>query len=989
MAGVLVRVGTGVKTRAGDSLRALRGRLLSTACVGAAALTVGVWSNAAQADDVNITTSTNNGIVLDGFAGTTARVLPGVTVSNTTTNFSCPVPPAPSMSVAGVCASTRAWTLTNQGTIGPSDFGDAVHFTAGGAVINSGSIEVGVNGSNGVWIQGGAGGSVDNQLGGTIHGRFGAIVIGTFAAPVPGTVTNAGTITSDGQAIGLNGGTVTNLATGIIIGHGGSNAVSLVQGASRTVINSGYIQSNDSGFATGVAIQIGTLTNNAGGQILGAFNGVWANGAGATSITNSGYIEASKAQGGGSAIEVDAGGTVVNSGTIRSFTSNATITDSGVNFTGAGSITNRGTIQSTSGGRAIVFNGAGIHTLNLDTGSVLGGNVQGGTGIDNLVLTGTGTEAISKFLSFETLSMQGGDWSVTGTGAFTTSTTVQSGLLRVNGILTSPTVTVAAGGTLGGGGTIVGAVTVNGNIAPGNSIGTLNITGPYLQATGSTYTPEVNITTSDLINVTGAATIQGGTTVNVVVTPGFYTLGKRYTILTASLGVTGQYTTLTDNGPFVDFQLASDPNNIYLDVIRSSVSFQQVAQTPNQKAAASGLETLPTGNAVFNAAIMLDAPNALRAFDLLSGEIHASITGTLLEGSRFIRDVVTGRLRQFAGGAASIFAPQIATLNLSGGDAGANALAFDSGAIAYAAPKHSRVRDTMDRALVRNALAAPAGPIVTAWGQTFGNWGHTAGDGNAAALSRSTGGVFTGMDATIGGARSDVWRFGLAGGYQHTSVNVGDRSSSGGIDSYHVAAYAGVQHGALGVRVGSAYGWHDIGTSRTIAFPGFSDATRAGYGARTAQTFAEVGYGMTYRQFAFEPFASLAHVNVRTGSFTEAGGPAALAGAGGSTGTTYSTLGLRAATRLPWLRMDDLIAKASVGWRHAFGTVTPTAQLAFASGSAAFVVAGVPIARDAATVELGLDGRIAHNTTLGVAYTGQLAGSARDHGITANVLRRF
>ena len=78
-----------------------------------------------------------------------------------------------------------------------------------------------------------------------------------------------------------------------------------------------------------------------------------------------------------------------------------------------------------------------------------------------------------------------------------------------------------------------------------------------------------------------------------------------------------------------------------------------------------------------------------------------------------------------------------------------------------------------------------------------------------------------------------------------------------------------------------------------------------------------------------------------------------------------------------------------MGWRHAFGILTPTAQLGFASGATPFVVAGVPIARDAAAVELGLEGRVWRNATLGIAYTGQIAGSTDDHGVNANFMQRF
>src|SRR5260370_1191355 len=125
------------------------------------------------------------------------------------------------------------------------------------------------------------------------------------------------------------------------------------------------------------------------------------------------------------------------------------------------------------------------------------------------------------------------------------------------------------------------------------------------------------------------------------------------------------------------------------------------------------------------------------------------------------------------------------------------------------------------------------------------------------------------MDVTTPGSLGDIWRAGFAGGYQHTSVDVTDRSSSGGIDAYHLAAYGGRQIGALGLRAGASYGWHDISTSRSIVFPGFSDTAKANYGANTAQVFGEIGYGLTYRQFALEPFVGLAHVNVHTNSFVE------------------------------------------------------------------------------------------------------------------------
>ena len=148
---------------------------------------------------------------------------------------------------------------------------------------------------------------------------------------------------------------------------------------------------------------------------------------------------------------------------------------------------------------------------------------------------------------------------LTGINTFTGGTTVNAGTLAVNGSLASG-VNVLGGGTLGGTGTIGGNVTVNGAISPGNSIGTINITGNYIQNAGSTYQVEVG-TQSDLINITGNATINGGT---VAVQAVAGARATTYTIVTATAGVTGTYSGLTSNLAFVTPSLSYDANNVFL-----------------------------------------------------------------------------------------------------------------------------------------------------------------------------------------------------------------------------------------------------------------------------------------------------------------------------------------------------------------------------------------------------------------------------------------
>ncbi len=138
---------------------------------------------------------------------------------------------------------------------------------------------------------------------------------------------------------------------------------------------------------------------------------------------------------------------------------------------------------------------------------------------------------------------------------------------------------------------------------------------------------------------------------------------------------------------------------------------------------------------------------------------------------------------------------------------------------------------------------------------------------------------------------------------------------------------------------------------------------------------------------AFEPFANLAYVNVHTNAFTEKGGAAALTVRSGSSAVTFTTFGIRASTDFD-LGGVKATARGMIGWRHGFGDVTPTVTQAF-TGSSAFTIAGVPIARDSAALEAGLDVALTPTATLGISYQGQLAADARDHGVRADLNVKF
>ncbi|RYE70616.1 MAG: autotransporter outer membrane beta-barrel domain-containing protein, partial [Hyphomicrobiales bacterium] len=59
------------------------------------------------------------------------------------------------------------------------------------------------------------------------------------------------------------------------------------------------------------------------------------------------------------------------------------------------------------------------------------------------------------------------------------------------------------------------------------------------------------------------------------------------------------------------------------------------------------------------------------------------------------------------------------------------------------------------------------------------------------------------------------------------------------------------------------------------------------------------------------------------------------------------------------------------------------------SGSTPFSIAGLPIARNTALVEAGLDIALGANITLGASYTAQLADDTQDHAFKASLAVRF
>ncbi|MDD7972033.1 autotransporter domain-containing protein [Roseinatronobacter alkalisoli] len=548
--------------------------------------------------------------------------------------------------------------------------------------------------------------------------------------------------------------------------------------------------------------------------------------------------------------------------------------------------------------------------------------------------------------------------------AFAGTTTITRGTLLVgdadgNGAL-GGSLDVLGGATLGGSGTIgagtgsLVTVASGGTLSPGNSIGTLTVNGDLIFAAGSRFEVEVNPdgTDSDLIAVTGDAILNGGSVAHIGAS-GEYDLRSSYTILSADGTLTGTFDNVSTDFAFLNPDLTYDygARTVNLALVRNDIDFASAALTRNQIATADGIESIGinAGHAVYDAiARLADDEELIRtSFDQLSGEIHASARTILIEDSRFVRDVVNARLRA-----------------------------------AFAAPGASRMP-----ALAYHAGGTPmqvsadhAGPVF--WTHGAGTRGSAEGNGNAAGFDRSGGGFLLGSDVLVGN-----WRLGLAAGYSRTRFNIDDRASSGLSKNYHLGIYGGGAWDSVRFSGGLFYTRHSVEIERTAAFAGFADGLSSGYNARSLMAFGELGYRIETARAAFEPFLGFAHINLRSGGFAEDGGAAALSAGSQRTTTSFATLGVNAATELD-LGGTRARLRGTLGWRRAFGDTTPLATHGFA-GSDPFGVAGIPVARNAAVIEAGLALGLSRNSTLDLAYSGQIARGVREHSLRLSLAMQF
>ncbi|MCM0036578.1 MAG: autotransporter domain-containing protein [Burkholderiaceae bacterium] len=591
---------------------------------------------------------------------------------------------------------------------------------------------------------------------------------------------------------------------------------------------------------------------------------------------------------------------------------------------------------------------------------------------------------------------------MSGANTYTGGTTVSSGTLVVAG--SSPTGTgdifVATAGTLMGTGTIAGNSVVSGVLKPGNSPGYLSFTQNLTLNAGSTYQQDISGSVQansaipvgasgyySFVTVGSQLVINSGATLTPRLSNLFSAsesgygsaiyvpaLGDRFRMITATGGISGRFSTLTqpaelENGTqFIAFYNVNNSNSLDLAVTPTSYSTTLSSSTTNAKEVANVLDQIlgvnKTGNATAAQDSLLYSVAGQTAASLpgfaqaLSGEIHAASAATLPQATQRVQQAVLARLGDF---------PMPPT-QLNGG--ASNTLS--SGAITGNNPSGLPTANISSNPAVNPNAANITSAVITdgrAWGEIAYQRGERSGNSGGNGYNNNLYQAVFGVDAYTNAALGLKLGGGLA--LSNTTVNATGGNST-------------IQQGALFVYgkmpVATDYvldGMASVGLSSTNLSRNDPTGYTGGFSSKAVMgNDALVSVGLSrafeYDDLRVTPYARLSYQYVGQNSYDEGNGVAALSIASFSGSALRGVIGVAAGSLNKDPLKDDYTYRANVAvGADTSGLLNPTLNTTLGgySSSVTTVTAG------SAFVQVGLYGtvKIADNT---YAYAG-VSGEAR------------
>ncbi|MCA6126106.1 autotransporter domain-containing protein [Bradyrhizobium sp. WSM 1704] len=765
---------------------------------------------------------------------------------------------------------------------------------------------------------------------------------------------NSFTLSGSNARLMVNGGDFTGITTltnnststnGVVVDAGRLlSAANISNSAGAFISNSGTLTAT-----AGPVVNAGNLKNIGAASIL---NGGLSNIAGTTD--NAGTINGGATVSGG-ALNTATATSVVNGGLTNSATVNA---GNQVN----GAIQNQGSgVFSVAGALAgnSTFTNSDMAQL-----AVTSGDLSGITTLTNNSAATNGVViAAGRMLSAVTVSNNAGGFQnsgalVVGAGGFTNT----GGTTFNNGVITGSV--GISGGILTGTGSIVGAATIanGGTFAPGNSTAgsSMNITGNLAVQSGALYAIQVSPATSSLANVTGTATLNGGT-VQASFVPGSY-IARQYTILHAAAGVTGAFSGVVNTDLPFGFipTLGYDGFNAYLN-LDLGLSLPS-GLNRNQQNVANALTNYFNANG-----------GIPMVYGTLTAAGLSQAAGETATGSQ---QTTFDAMTQFMGVMTDPFIARRGDAVSGGGNAAGYA---DEKTLAYAT-RH-KAGDAMAAIY---AKAPPPAPFVQRWSTWVAGFGGSQTTDASASLGTSNTssrvyGVAAGADYPL--SPNTIAGFALAGGGTGFGVNGFGGGSS---DLFQAGAFIRHNAGPAYITAALAYGWQEVTTDRTVTVAGV-DRLRARFNANAWSGRVEGGYRLiapVMGGVGFTPYAAGQFVTFDLPNYSEAAisgvSTFALAYAAKSVATTRNELGVR--TDKSFATQDGVFTlRGRAAWAHDYNTDRTVAATFQALPGATFVVGGVPQPHDLALATASAEWTWLNGFSVAGTFEGEFSSVSRSY----------
>jgi fibronectin-binding autotransporter adhesin len=794
-----------------------------------------------------------------------------------------------------------------------------------------------------------------------------------------GNNTNPYTIAvADGKPLALADLTVTGTGP-VTISAAGTGTMDLAAGVHT--INIGVQPNLNTTFSLPIS-GAGSIEKNGDGALVLSGNNSYSGGttldAGSLNVGNNNAL--------------GSGGLTINGGNFqpKEFTSvsvSNTITIGG-NFAigGNSSLTLNGTVDLGGATRTI--------TVNNTADTALAGIISnGGLSINNtggayLILSGANTYT-------GTTAVAAGTLNLSATGRITSNLNNWA-TTSVNGNLFGD-VTNNANAILQGTGTITGNLNNSGTVSPGNSVGTLNVSGSFTQTAGGVLEVEIASAASyDKVAVTGApgtATVAG--TLKPVLL-GVYTPAPNTLltgIITATSGVTGTFSTI-DSALACQVLYYADRIDLLLNLLAPSVDQKTVFNyavpsfplTGNQrnigimfnavKDSASGdlgsvldiIRQLPGGAAVAN------------AYQQISPDKGSAMPAMSLAGSMTQWRSLTNRLNYLRwsdgeGGSGPTY---------SIGGSGKLDLSYSSLSGVMLAYNGANLRDLFSGGLEKGS--ANRGSRWGVYTDFVGTMGNLSSSVNQTGYTYNIFGFNSGVDCRL----QDNLIIGVGSGYYHTATNFSGSGGSAEVNSIPFYAY-GLYYPSSFYAMGSVgYTLNLYGLNRNLNFGSLNRVAESSVNGNQFNISGETGYDFHLRGFILAPAASLYYSKTWVGSYTEQGADSLNLKVGAQTADSLqSGVGVRVARPFK-VKDTQVLPQASAFYQHEFSNDSRGLDARLPQTGSNFTYTAVSPQRDFAVVGAGVVVSLKKNLFVQANYNAEVGrGNSTTHYVSAGLRCEF